>query len=288
MLLLLVGMMQASGSLSRAVLPLVPLYLLAARGLAGSISLRPMAGSSGRWALACLLLAVPLLVGMGLLTRIGTPGMVEAPTLGTFPEAVSRLVLLQADKLSPQHVLALHLLLEAVLVVAAVVGMVSLLEGPGRRALGWWTVVLLGSGYLLHSSFFLNYRPESLPMELVLGTQVSPALREAAVDAEYFSDHFGAPVSVDPQLRPSLDWYLRGLRAVQGSTEATQGISLVLVQPGLDQSRPGSERRLGLYSPSVDPRDFTWQGVWRWMLSREGLVRPNQRDVIVRAPVGDW
>lgn len=261
MLVLLFTMVQTSGAISRLILPIVPLYLLATRLAAESLPLAKGARSDWKWFAAALAVAVPLGVGTVLLNRGSTPATsTPAP----------------------------FLYLEIALVIVGALAVGLLLDGRGRAALAWFAVMLLCVGYTLHGTAFLNYRIESLSMEPVIGTQVAPDLRDAALAAAYYSAYHRIPVAVDPQLRVPLAWYLRGAREVEYSAQSTQGIAISLSQLPQVKLDPSVERIPGLFSPTVSSRDLTWQGAWRWAVGRDGLVRPNPRDIIVRAPAGNW
>lgn len=261
MLLLLLGMVQDSASASRLVLPALPLYLLAARLVSDSLPLMRGVGWNWRWAVASASVAVPFAVAVVLLNRATLPGMMIEPVY-------------------------LYVELALVLVTGLAVGF--LLERRDRMALAWLAVALLSAGYLTHSAAFLNYRMETVSREPLVGNQISPFLRDAVLSSAYYSAYYRTPLSVDPSLKASLAWYLRGAGDVQYTTEVSQGISFRLVQRGQESLETGSERRPGLYAPAIDPRDLSWQGVWRWVVSRDSLVRANQRDIIVRAPAGNW
>ncbi|MHB0868341.1 MAG: hypothetical protein ACYC5J_02675 [Chloroflexota bacterium] len=261
MLLLLFAMVQDTGTVSRLILPILPLYLLAARLAAESLPLVRGAGRDWRWSVSSLSVAVPLGVGMVLLNRGSTPATdIPAP----------------------------FLYVEAALAIVAVLLVGFLLDGRARLSLAWFVVALASVAYLLHGTAFVNYRMDSLPREPLVGTQIAPDLREAALAAAYFSAHHRTPVTVDPQLRAPLAWYLREARDVQYATQSSQGISLALAQPLQESLDPATDRIPGLVSPSVAGRDLTWQEAWRWVVGRDGLVRVNQRDIIVRAPAGNW
>lgn len=261
MLFLLIGMLQGPGAVHRIVFPLLPLYLLAARLVARTLPLAGGAEGSWRWGLSALAVAVPCTVGLVLLNRATTP-FTDIP--------------------SP------YLYGELALVGTAGLAVGFLLDSRGRLSLAWFALAILSSGFLLHSTVYLNYRVESMPVEPILGAQPSPFLRAAAADAAYFSNHYRSQVTVDPRLRAATEWYLRDAKGVQYSLEAGHGISFTLAGPIHDTLPGGSERRPGLYEPSIDLARASWQEVWRWAVRRDGLVRANQRDIIVRAPAGNW
>jgi hypothetical protein len=261
LLLLLVGMLQVEDMTSRVLLPLFPLYLLSARLVAETLPLAKGASLNGRWLVSAVALAVPIAVAMVMLNRVSTPGT-STPVEYFYAEAC--------------------------LVAVAAVLMAVLPERRGQLALAWWAVAILFAGYLVHGAAFLNYRMETVSMEPLVGAQVSPILRDAATYESYISQYFQTRVTVDPELRTPLAWYLRAAKDVAYSTELTRGIGLSLLHGDAAPTDPGSDRRPGLYTPSIDSRELTWQGVWRWAVSRGGLVTPNQRDIIVRAPAGNW
>ena len=258
-LALLLAALQGMGSIGGAALPLLPLYLLAARMAADGLGMVRRASFGWLSGIGLLSVLVPLAVGLVLLNRASTP----------------------ATAVPVEYVYG-----EMALVVLAGLVLGLLLEGRHRRAVVWSVLVLLSVGYLLHSSVFLNYRAESWPRELVMGRQPSAYLRTVASDAAYFSRYFGARVTIDPQLRDVTGWYLREARDVQYSTEARDGIVVLLAERS--QQPSDWDRMPGVYSPAIDPTDASWQGVWRWAVFREGLVRANPRDIIVRAPMGRW
>lgn len=259
MLALLLAMLQGMGSIGGAALPLLPLYLLAARMAADGLGMVRRASFGWPSGIGLLSVLVPLAVGLVLLNRASTPA-------------------------TPVPVEYLYGELALVVLAGLVVGL--LLDGRARRMVAWSVLVLLCIGYLLHNSVFLNYRAESWPRELVMGRQPSTHLRSVAGDAAYFSRYFGARVTIDPQLRDVAGWYLREARDVQYSTEARDGIVVLLAERS--QQPSGWDRLPGAYSPAIDPTDTSWQGFWRWAVFREGLVRANPRDIIVRAPAGNW
>ena len=264
MLLLLQGMLQGAGPVSRVVLPLVPLYFMAARLAARTLPEAQEGGRGWGWTAGSLAVAAPVAVAI-----VGLTGLSHLS--GPMPELVEP-----------------YLYSEVLLIGIAGLVVGLLVDGKGRRALAWYAAAILGLGFLWHGTVSLNYRLDTLSREPVVGTQVSTFLRDAATDAAYFSRYFDAPVTVDPQLRAATEWYLRRARVVQYSADASTGISFGLASSPQDGLKPGSERRPGLVAPTVDPRDSSWQGIWRWLVTRDGLVRPNQRDIIVRAPAGDW
>ncbi len=261
MLLLLFSMAQDFGTLSRLVLPVLPLYLLAARLAGDTLHLARRARGDWKWIVASAAVLVPLGVGSVLLNR-GTTPAAEVPQIFLYGEAV--------------------------LVVAGALLVGFLLDGRARVALAWYAVLLVSLGYLLHTTVFLNYNMETVSREPAVGTQLSPALREAALSAAYYSSYYRTPVAVDPQLRGALAWYLRSAGDIQYTANSSQGINIALLQRQQDQLEPGTERRPGLYVPTIAGRDLSWQAAWRWAVLRDGLVSPNQRDIIVRAPAGNW
>jgi hypothetical protein len=261
MVLLLLSMLQSSGGLSRTILPMIPIYFLAARSVADIL---PSVGESHptwRWVLGCIAIAVPTGVAMVILNRVSLLGQ-DLPSVFLYGEAA--------------------------LVLCAALVMALVLDDEGRRALAWGSALVMGVAFLLHTSFFLNFRLDSAPSELVIGQQISPLLRDSATQAAYFNSYFGSPVTVDPQLRSSLEWYLRTARGVDFSTDESSGISIELGQSGQNILPLTSERGPGLYAPAIDPAKLTWQGLWGWLMARDGLVKTNQRDIILRAPAGDW
>lgn len=261
MLLLLSGMVQEGNTTTRLVLPLVPLYLLAARFVADTLPLAAGRGRGWRWGVSSLAVAVPTAVAVVLLNRLST---------------------------SAADLPAVYLYGEASVVAAAALIVVFLLDGRARAALAWFAVAILSVVYLVHGAAFLNYRMETLSREPLVGTQISPVLRDAATSEAYLARYFRVSMTVDPQLREPLSWYLRGTDSILFSAEPTQGMSLALLQGGAGKLEPGSDRMPGLYAPSISSRDLIWQEVWRWVVNRDGLVRANQRDIIVRAPAGNW
>lgn len=261
MILLLLGMLQSPGSLSRVVLPLVPMYLLGARALAGGLPLARGIHMSWRWGVASLGVMVPVLVAVVMLNR--------ASILG-------------------QEIPAVFLSGEAALVTCGVLVIFVMLDGRGRSALGWGAATVVGVLFLVHTTFFLNYRLDSAPRELVAGQEITPFLREAATEAAYYSRYFDSTITVDPQLRVPLEWYLRSALNVGYSTANTQGISIQVSRSAQTPVTPTTARRPGLYAPAFDAGEFSLQGVWAWLVAREGLVSPNQRDILLRAPAGDW
>lgn len=261
MLLLLLGMMQHSSSVSRVVLPALPLYLLAARLVSDSYALARHAGRGWRWSTTSLAVAIPTAVAIVLLNRASTPGM-EIPTP--------------------------YLYGEAALAIVAVLAFAFLLRGLERLALVWHAIAILSVGFLIHTTSLLNYQTETVAREPLVGSQTSIHLRDAALEAAYYSTYYFQRVTVDPELKAATQWYLREARDVRYTSEASDGISIGLVRPSQTKLEPSSERRAGLYVPSLDPRGLSWRGVWSWLVTRDGLVRANQRDIIIRAPAGNW
>ncbi len=260
MLLLLIGLLQSPITLSHMVLPLVPLYLLAARVVAAGVPRMTAATVDWRWVVASVGLASPLLVAIVLLNRTAVLGeVIPQPYLGG----------------------------EVALVVAGCVLFAVILDGKGRLSAGLVGGAVLGIAFLVHSSVFLNYRTESISREPVAGQQISPVLRNVATEAGYFSDYFESGVAVDPQLRSALEWYLRDAPGVRFGAGGTDGISIQLAQSS--QAAPGdAERAAGVYAPTIDAGRLSWRGIWAWLMTRDGLVQANQRDIIFRAPAGNW
>ena len=209
---------------------------------------------------ALVAVGVPVAVGIVLLNRVATPATA-----------------------TPVEYFYVEICLMAVAAVSLL-----LLGGLERAALLWWAAAVLMVGFLIHSSAFLNYRAETVDREPLVGTQVSPVLREAARYESYISRYFQVRVTVDPELRDPLSWYLRDGKEITYSTELTRGVGIHMLRGDAIPIDPGSDRRPGLYSPTIARADLTWQEVWRWAVVRDGLVRPNQRDIIVRAPAGNW
>ncbi len=260
LLLLLLSMVQGAALASQVIPPMVPLYFLAARFLAGRLEATGWSWDRSHLKDAALLL-LPVLMAIVLMNAATMPSN-------------ERFV----------EVLYVGLMMVG---LGAAAGVVTL-KLFGQTALAWGALLLLSGAFLLHSSAFLNYRIESVSAEPIVGTQVSPSFRDAAADASYYGSYFAADVAVDPQLRAASQWYLRQLRDVAYSAAQTTQISFRTVPAGQFTLDSGSERRPGTYSPAIDFRDFNWRALWRWLLDREGLVRPNQRDIIVRAPAGNW
>lgn len=261
MLLLLLSMVQTGDVTSRVLLPLLPIYLLAARLAGETLWWTKSVGLAWRWLVSALAVAVPIAVAMVMLNRLSTPAS-DTP--------------------------AVYLYGEVCLVAVAAITVALLLDGRGKLALAWCVVAVLSAGYLVHGAAFLNYRMETLSREPLVGTQISPSLREAATTEAYIAQYFRTQVTVDPQLRGPLAWYLRSANDVVFSAGSSQGISLSLLRGETASPDPAFDRRPGLYAPSISTRDLTWQEAWRWAMSRDGLVRANQRDIIVRAPAGNW
>jgi hypothetical protein len=261
MTLLLLSMLQATGALSRVILPVVPAYLLAARAVAGSLPIAARARASWKWTVGFLGVIVPLLVAVVLLNRA----------------AVLR-----------QEVPAEFLYGEAALVLCGILISALVLDGPGRSSVAWGATAVLSIGFILHTAIFLNYRMDSVQSEFVAGQEVTPFLREAATEAAYFSTYYGTNVTVDPQLRPAVEWYLRNGTGIAFSGGSSQGITIQLAQQAQASLPATSERSPALYTPMFDTASLSWRGLWSWLVTRDGLVRTNQRDIILRAPAGDW
>lgn len=261
MLLLLLCMLQTGGTAARVVLPALPIYLLAARLGASTIGVTHHIRGGWRWNSAALVVTVPATVGIVLANRGTTPGL-DIPSI--------------------------YLYGEAIVVAVAGVATVLLLSGGARRALGWCVLAVLSVGFIFHNSVTLNYNQETAIKEPVVGVQPSAALRSAARDASYYSRVYRTPVTVDPQLRGALEWYLRDARDVQYGADRPDGISISLFRDTGQDPKPEYERRPGVLTPAIDPPGTTWQGVWRWVVFRDGLVRTDPRDTIIRAPAGNW
>lgn len=259
-LLLLSCMMQETSSPSRVVLPVLPLYLLFARLASDSLGLARWVGRGWGWTTASTAVAVPAAVAIILLNRASSGADIPTPFLYG----------------------------EGALLIAGAIAVAFLLNGREKVALAWCAAAILSVGFLIHATAFLNYRLETLPSEPIVGSQVSTSLRDASLDAAYFAAYYNAPVTVDPELRSATRWYLREARSVQYSTEAPDGISIMLVRGARPEMGKGFERRPALYTPGVDVRAFSWRSAWGWLAMRDGLVRANQRDIIVRAPAGNW
>ena len=163
-----------------------------------------------------------------------------------------------------------------------------LLHGRERLAFGWNAFAILSLGFLIHSSVFLNYRTQSVGQEPVVGSQVSIPLRAAATEIAYYSRYYSQTATVEPELKIATLWYLREATNVRFSSGSSDGISLKLVRSNQITLDPGSERRPGLFVPSIDSRSLSWREIWGWLVMRDGLVRTNQRDIIVRSPAGNW
>ncbi len=127
----------------------------------------------------------------------------------------------------------------------------------------------------------------SAPSELVVGQEISQYLRAGATEAAYYSQYYDQTITVDPQLRVPLKWYLRKAPSVDYSTANTQGISIQLYQSG-QAVPPSTSRQPGLYTPALKGGRLSWPGIWSWMVARHGLVNLNQRDILLRAPFEDW
>lgn len=258
---LLLVMVQDAPYSSRLLLPLFPLYLLAAR-LAAPLLAGMTRGERGwRWNLAAVGVGTPLAVGVGLLNRASTPNT-------AVPEP--------------------FLYAELALVGVALLSLWSLPRGHARVALVGSFLAVLASGYLVHSLFFTNYVMPGQRAEAVVAAQPSAALRAAASEAAYYSRYLGVALTVDPGLRPSVEWYLRDAPAVNWSPQPAQGIMIATSQPGAGEATREWERRPGAYIPELQASRLSWQELWRWGLNRAGLVVQNQRDIIVRAPAGNW
>ncbi|HEX2923568.1 MAG TPA: hypothetical protein VHS28_06030 [Chloroflexota bacterium] len=261
MLLLLTCMLQTGGLAPRVVLPLLPIYLLASRLVGTSTSVAARAGRGWRWNYAVLAVIVPIAVGI-ILTNRGTTQGLEMPSVFLYGEAAA--------------------------LTASAVAVVLLLSGKERAALGWYTVAVLSAVFVVHNSVTTNFSTASVGMEPVMGAQPTLALRSAARDASYYTRFYKTPVSVDTQLKSPLEWYLRGAQDVQYGTEQGEGISILLLRTPGPELKAETERRTGIVTPSIDLANVTWQGLWRWVVFRDGLVRPDPRDIIVRAPAGNW
>jgi hypothetical protein len=177
---------------------------------------------------------------------------------------------------------------ELALVALAGVALSFLLRSRERVALVWALLAVLGAGYLLHNTVYLNYRTDSLSREPLASGQVTSYLRGASEEASYFTSYFDMALTVDPQLKSAEEWYLRGAKNVQYSSTRSQGMLISSVRTGDEAAREGADRYPGIFMPAFDPGDLSWQAVWRWMVNRDGLVRPNQRDIIVRIPSKNW
>ncbi|HEX2986608.1 MAG TPA: glycosyltransferase family 39 protein [Chloroflexota bacterium] len=261
MLLLLAGMFNPAVGLPKIVVALVPIYLLAARTVSGTVHLARGAAIEWRWVGGFILVGVPIVVAMILLNRSS--------------------VLLEPI---PQE----YVIGEVSLVLCAVIAAFTLLDGGGRKAVAWYVVAVAAFGLWIHTAAFLNYRTDTFQEEVVAGQQLSTQLRDAAVEGAYYSTRFNARLEVAPQLKTPLEWYLRNASNVDYAAGSTDGPSIVFADPGSGIATAGSERAPGLYSPSFDPAGFTWQGAWGWTMARSGLVRPNPRDIILRIPLSVW
>ena len=261
MILLLLGMLQSPGNLSSVILPLVTMYLLTTRTVASMFPFKHGPRVGWRLAVPSIGVAVPLLVAIVMLNRAS---------------------------ILDQEIPAAFIYGEAALVLCGAALVLVMLDGSGRVALFGGAATVLGILFVVHTTAFLNYRMESASRELVGGEEITPSLREAALEASYYSKYFDTAVSVDPQLRGATEWYLRDAQGVNYSTANGQGISIQVAQTGRTASTPTTARFAGLFSPSVDSGSYSWKDVWSWLVARKGLVRPNQRDILLRAPAGDW
>ena len=261
MILLLLGMLQSPGNLSSVILPLVPMYLLTTRTVASMFPFKHGPRVGWRLAVPSIGVAVPLLVAIVMLNRAS---------------------------ILDQEIPAAFIYGEAALVLCGAALVLVMLDGSGRVALFGGAATVLGILFVVHTTAFLNYRMESASRELVGGEEITPSLREAALEASYYSKYFDTAVSVDPQLRGATEWYLRDAQGVNYSTANGQGISIQVAQTGRTAATPTTARFAGLFSPSVDSGSYSWKDVWSWLVARKGLVRPNQRDILLRAPAGDW
>lgn len=261
MVLLLVAMLQPAGT-HRFTLPMVPMYFLAARLVATwSAGMLPIRWD-WRWNLALLALAVPVLLTIEGLNYVSSTNA-QIPTT--------------------------YLYIWVAMVSAAVSALMAVLDGQRRLSLLGFGSAFVSVWFLVHSATYLNYRQETLAYEPLVGVQPSWQLRDSALEASYFATYYAVPLNVDTQLRPAVDWYLRGAKtATYGSGAPSQGLSIFVARAGQDATKIGGERRPGLNSPAIDASGPFWQAAWRWLVARDSLVRSNQRDIIVRAPAGDW
>ena len=89
---------------------------------------------------------------------------------------------------------------EAILVILAVATILFALQGKERLALGWYALAVLSVGFIVHTTVFLNYRMETIGQEPVVGTQITPSLRDAAKEAAYYSRYYSQTITVDPDI----------------------------------------------------------------------------------------
>lgn len=261
MLLLLAAMFRPSVALPGMIVALVPIYLLASRVVASTLSMTRGAAIGWRWVGGVVAITVPIVVGMIMLNR---SAILAEPV--------------------PQE----YLIGEAALGICAILVVLVLLDGAGRRAAAWYILGAAMLGFSIHTAVFLNYRTDSAPAEIVIGQQLSPQLRDAAEASSYYSTYFNAQLFVSPQLKGPLEWYLRDAASVDYSGADSNGLSIRIADSVTGPLPGGSERLPGLYSPSLGPSGLTWKGAWGWAMARNGLVRSNPRDIILRIPLGGW
>jgi hypothetical protein len=258
---MLIVMLQDAPNTSRLILPMLPLYLLAARLLAGSLGILAHRARGWGWNLAAIAVAPPMVVGYILLNRASNPGL-DTPTPFLYGQMA--------------------------LVGVAGLGVGLLVRGRSRLALGWIVLAIISTGYLVHTTAFLNFRAATASMEPVIGPHPSEELREAAQEASYYARYSGTQLSVDAELYTVAGWYLRDAGEGGWSRHGPQALSISLFRAGDVSAQLDGERRPGVIDPVIDPARLKWQEVWRWMVDRSGLVGRNQRDIILRAPAGNW
>jgi hypothetical protein len=258
---MLMVMLQDVPHTSRLILPMFPLYLLAARLVAGSLGILAHRGSGWGWSLAVIAVSLPLVVGYILLNRASTPGL-DLPTP--------------------------YLYGLAALVGVAGLGLGALTRGRSRLALVWLVLAALATGYLVHTTAFLNFRTITASMEPAIGAHPSRALVQAAEEASYYALYAGSQLAIDPDLYRVAGWYLREAREGNWTGHGPQAVSIGNFRADEALTGDAGERRPGTFNPVVDPGRLRWEEIWRWMVDRTGLVERNQRDIILRAPAGNW
>ena len=163
-----------------------------------------------------------------------------------------------------------------------------LVRGRSRLALGWLAIAVLSVGYLVHTTAFLNVRTATASSEPAIGTQPSRELMEAAKEASYYARYSGTQLAMDEELYAIAGWYLRGDSAAVWSSHGPRAVSIELLDAGAVPGQIEGERRPGVFDPVIDPGRLNWEETWRWMVDRSGLIDRGQRDIILRAPAGNW
>ena len=260
------------GSLLLSVVPLALLAGMAVQHVAEAVGRRLY------W--SDVLLAAAIALGIAVFVYLQLAAYSKAST--TLTTSVAGVTLYAATT---------HLLLGlvALLLLVALAAFAWLWRGPAlAAAAGWLALLVVLALFGLKGMWAANLAHAADPRELMILHTTDPEVRLMVNDLQAASldlagDRHTLPVTVDPDLGPVVDWYLRHFRAVQEAGEPASPAVRTAAITLAGEGPPGETFRGQSYV--LDTHWLPW-GLWgqhlvRWLLFTDDSLPVVDREVVL-------